>query len=142
MKQRISLITLGVADLARARAFYEAMGWQASPASQEGVVFFQAGGSALALFGRADLAKDAGVADEPTGFSALTLAYNTRTRDEVDAVYADALSAGASARKPPQEAFWGGYTAYVADPDGHLWEIAWNPFFTLDDAGNLHLQAP
>lgn len=141
MEQRISLITLGVADVARARAFYEALGWRASPASQEGVAFFQANGLALALFGRADLAADAGLADSAPGFSGISLAQNLRSPDEVAALFAQAVAAGARAVKAPQPTAWGGHSGYFADPDGHLWELAWNPFFPLDEQGNLSLPA-
>ena len=139
MDPRISLMTLGVTDLAKARAFYEALGWKASSASQPEVVFFQGNGLALALFGRQDLAKDAGLPDRPTGFAAISLAYNARSKGEVDQVFALADAAGAIAVKPPEDVFWGGYSGYFSDPDGHLWEIAWNPFFALDDKGNLSL---
>jgi predicted lactoylglutathione lyase len=139
MDPRISLITLGVTDLAKARAFYEALGWKASSASQPEVVFFQGNGLALALFGREDLAKDAGLPDRPTGFAAISLAYNARSKGEVDQVFAQAVAAGAAAVKPPEDVFWGGYSGYFGDPDGHLWEVAWNPFFALDDQGNLSL---
>lgn len=139
MQPRLSLVTLGVADVARARAFYEAWGWKASNASQPQVVFFQANGLALALFGRTDLAKDAHVEDRPTGFAAITLAYNARSKDEADEVYARAVAAGAKAVKPLQDVFWGGYSGYFADPDGHLWEVAWNPSFPLDEQGHLFL---
>ncbi|HEV2557595.1 MAG TPA: VOC family protein [Microvirga sp.] len=136
---RLSMVTLGVAELERARAFYEAWGWRASSASQPGIVFFQAPGLALALFGREDLAKDAGVEPEPTGFAGVTLAYNCRSKAEADEVFARAIAAGAKARKPLHDVFWGGYSGYIADPDGHLWEIAWNPFFPLDERGHLFL---
>ncbi len=139
MQPRLTLVTLGVADLPKARAFYEAWGWTASSASQPGVAFFQANGLALALFGRADLAKDAHVDDTPTGFPAVTLAYNARSKAEADEVYARAVAAGARPVKPLQDAFWGGYSGYFADPDGHLWEVAWNPFFPLDEQGHLFL---
>ena len=139
MQQRLSLITLGVADLARSRAFYEALGWRASSASQGDVVFFQLNGMGLSLYPRAALAEDARVADSPAGFSGISLAQNQRSEAEVDALYARMIAAGASVVKRPEKVFWGGYSGYVADPDGHLWEIAHNPFFPLDDAGNLHL---
>jgi predicted lactoylglutathione lyase len=139
MQPRLTLVTLGVTDLPRSRAFYEAWGWKASSASQEGVAFFQANGLALALFGRADLAKDAGVEDRPTGFAAISLAYNAHSKDEADEVYARALQAGARPLKPLQDVFWGGYSGYFADPDGHLWEVAWNPFFPLDEQGHMFL---
>ena len=139
MEPRISLITLGVADLARSRAFYETMGWRASGASQPEIAFFQGNGLALALYSRRALADDAGVADSAPGFSGIALAYNGRSRAEVDAVYARATAAGATAVKRPHETEWGGYSGYFADPDGHLWEVAWNPFFPLDEQGNLYL---
>ena len=139
MQPRLNLVTLGVADLAKSRAFYEAWGWEASSASQPSVAFFQANGLALGLFGRADLAKDAGVEDKPTGFAAITLAYNARSKEEADEIYALAVKAGARPVKPLQDVFWGGYSGYFADPDGHLWEVAWNPFFPLDEQGHMFL---
>ncbi|HEU6441047.1 MAG TPA: VOC family protein [Microvirga sp.] len=139
MQPRLSLVTLGVSNLEKSRAFYEAWGWKASSASQPSVAFFQANGLALALFGRADLARDAGVEDKPTGFAAITLAYNAHSKQEADEVYAQAVAAGARAVKPLQDVFWGGYSGYFADPDGHLWEVAWNPFFPLDEQGHLFL---
>lgn len=139
MQPRLTLVTLGVADLEKAKAFYEAWGWTASSASQPGIAFFQANGLALALFGRAALAEDAHVKDEPTGFAAITLAYNAHSKQEADEVYARAIAAGARPVKPLQDVFWGGYSGYFADPDGHLWEVAWNPFFPLDEQGHLFL---
>ncbi|HEX2553860.1 MAG TPA: VOC family protein [Microvirga sp.] len=139
MQPRLNLVTLGVADLARARAFYEAWGWTASSASQPEVAFFQANGLALALFGRAALAADAHVEDTSPGFSGVALAYNCRSRTEADEVFARAIAVGARSLKPPQDAPWGGYSGYFADPDGHLWEVAWNPFFPLDAKGHLFL---
>ena len=139
MEPRISLITLGVADLGRARAFYEALGWRPSRASTPEVAFFQCNGLALALYGRAALAADAAVPDQPTGFSGVTLAYNARSKAEADQVFAEALAAGAERLKQPHDTSWGGYSGYFADPDGHLWEDAWNPFFPLDPHGNLSL---
>ncbi|KAB0267783.1 VOC family protein [Microvirga brassicacearum] len=139
MQPRLTLVTLGVSDLARARAFYEAWGWKASSASQPEVVFFQANGLALALWSRADLAEDAGIEDKPTGFSAVSLAYNARSKEEADEVYALAIAAGAKAVKPLHDVFWGGYSGYFADPDGHLWEVAWNPAFPLDEQGHMFL---
>ncbi|MDF2813026.1 MAG: glyoxalase [Microvirga sp.] len=139
MQPRLTLVTLGVSDLARARVFYEAWGWKASSASQPEVVFFQANGLALALWGRADLAEDTGIEDKPTGFSAVSLAYNARSKEEADEVYALAIAAGAKAVKPLHDVFWGGYSGYFADPDGHLWEVAWNPAFPLDEQGHMFL---
>ncbi len=141
MDPRISLITLGVDDLARARAFYEALGFRASPAGNESVVFFQAGGMALSLFGRAALAED-GHLPAPSkdgGFGGITLAYNARSRDEVDEVLSQAVFAGAKLLKPAQDVFWGGYSGHFADPDGHPWEVAWNPFFTVAPDGTINL---
>lgn len=139
MEQRLSLITLGVADLARARAFYEAMGWTASPASQPTIVFFQLNGMALALWPRHELAADCGVSDSPPGFGGITLAWNGRDEAAVDAVMASAAAAGARITRPAGKTFWGGYSGVFLDLDGHPWEVAHNPFFPLDAAGNLSL---
>jgi hypothetical protein len=139
MQPRISLVTLGVADLARARGFYERLGWTASARSTAEIAFFQAGGMVLALYGRAALAEDAGVAATGAGFEGIALAWNGRDRAEVDTVLADAVAAGARLAKPAQEAAWGGYSGYFADPDGHLWEVAWNPGIPLDDTGAVRL---
>lgn len=139
MEQRISIITLGVADLARSRIFYERLGWKASRASNDSIVFFQAVGMALALYSRDELAKDANAGAAGRGFGGATIAYNARTRDEVDAVIAEAVAAGAKLLKAAQEAFWGGYSAYFADPDGFPWEIAWNPHFSIAADGSIYL---
>jgi catechol 2,3-dioxygenase-like lactoylglutathione lyase family enzyme len=139
MEQRVSIVTLGVADLKRSREFYERLGWRRSMAQAEGIVFFQAGGLALALYPRLELAKDANLAAEGQGFSGMALAYNTRSREEVDSVFAQAVAAGAKILKPAREAFWGGYSGYFSDPDGFLWEIAWNPSFALGEDGSLHI---
>ena len=139
MEQRLSLVTLGVADLARSREFYERLGWRRSMAKAEGVVFFQAGGMALALFPRSELARDARIAPEGSGFSGISLAYNTRTRDEVDAVLAEAEAAGATLLKPGEEASWGGYSGYFSDPDGFPWEVAWNPSFRMMEDGRIRI---
>jgi uncharacterized protein len=139
MEQRISLITLGVKDLQRSQSFYERLGWQRAVKEAEGVVFFQAGGMALALYPHDELAKDAGVMADADGFSGMTLAYNTRTREEVDAVLTEAVSAGGMLVKPAAEAFWGGYSGYFADPDGFLWETAWNSSFRIEADGSLRL---
>lgn len=136
---RLSLITLGVADIARSRRFYEALGFVASSASQPEVTFFQLGGIGLALFGRTALAEDAHVDDGVPGFSGVTLAHNCRSEAEVDAVFAHAIGCGATVKKRPEKVFWGGYSGYFADPDGHLWEVAHNPFFPLDAEGRLQL---
>jgi catechol 2,3-dioxygenase-like lactoylglutathione lyase family enzyme len=139
MEQRISLITLGVHDLAASTAFYEALGWQRSMRQAEGVSFFQCGGLAFALWPWASLAADAGVSPERSGSGGFALAYNTRTREEVDAVLAEVAALGAVIVKPAAEVFWGGYSGYFSDLDGHLWEVAWNPGFALDAAGAVTL---
>jgi catechol 2,3-dioxygenase-like lactoylglutathione lyase family enzyme len=139
MEQRISIVTLGVADLARSRRFYESLGWRASRSSSAGIAFFQAGGMMLALYPRADLAKDANIATEGQGFPGFSISYNARTRNEVDAVLAEAEVAGAKILKPAQEAFWGGYSGYFADPDNFAWEVAWNPSFPIAEDGSIHL---
>lgn len=139
MEQRLSIITLGVGDLQRSREFYERMGWRRSMAKAEGIVFFQAGGIALALYLRQELAKDANVPPDGNGFTGITLAYNARDRAEVEAVLREAETAGAKILKPAQEAFWGGYSGYFSDPDGHLWEAAWNPFFTIAENGSIRI---
>jgi catechol 2,3-dioxygenase-like lactoylglutathione lyase family enzyme len=140
MEQRLTAVTLGVADLQRARRFYEkGLGWSASLAGDKDVAFFQANGLVIALWGRANLAKDANLKDDGGGFSGIALAHNVRSREEVDAVLAKAGHAGARILKPGQDTFWGGYAGYFADPDGHMWEVAWNPFWPLDDAGNVKL---
>lgn len=139
MEQRVSIITLGVADLTSSREFYERLGWRRSMAKAEGVVFFQTGGMALALFPRDELAKDANVAADGHGFSGISLAYNARSREEVDAVLAEAETAGGRILKRGQEAFWGGYSGYFADPDGYLWEVAWNPSFVIAEDGSIQI---
>lgn len=139
MEQRISIITLGVADLSRSIAFYERLGWRRSMQETEGIAFFRAGSMAFALYPRRELAKDADVSPDGQGFTGFSLAYNARTRDEVDSVLAEAQAAGAKLQKPAREAFWGGYSGYFADPDGYLWEVAWNPSFTISPDGAIHL---
>ena len=137
----IALVTLGVADLARATRFYEALGFVLSRSqSSDSVSFFRAGGVVLGLFGRAALAADAGLVDgPPSPFGGITLARNLPSREAVDSAFTDAIAAGATALKPPQEVFWGGYSGYVADLDGHPIELAWNPFFLLRDDGSIDL---
>lgn len=137
MEQRVSLITLGVADVARARRFYEQLGWRGQEIEE--TVFFQAGTIAVVLWGRAKLAADAGVEDRGGGFDGVGLAYNTRSREEVDQIVAAAVAAGARVTQQPRETFYGGYAGTFADLDGHLWEIAYNPGFTLGPDGSLHL---
>jgi len=142
MEPRLSLVTLGVADVRRARRFYEALGFKASAASQESVAFFDAGGVVLGLYGRGALAEDAHVSDSEPAFSGVALAHNARSEEEVDRVLAEAVAAGARLAKKGQKAFWGGYSGYFADPDGHLWEVAYNPHFPLDASGRIRLPAP
>ncbi|AWD21957.1 VOC family protein [Fuscovulum blasticum] len=137
--QRVTLITLGVADLAAARAFYARLGWAEHKESQPGVAFFQMNGAALALFGVADLAADQGRPGAALGTGAITLAQNFATEAEVDAAFAAALAAGGTALKAPEKVFWGGYSGYWADLDGHVWEVAFNPFWPLADDGSLTL---
>ncbi|MBL8882495.1 MAG: VOC family protein [Hyphomicrobium sp.] len=139
MQPRITLITLGVADVAVSRTFYEKLGFVASGDSNPNVTFFQAGGLVVALFGRQALAEDAGIANSKPGFSGITLAHNVTTRQEVEDVLAEAAGAGGTLIKPAQATFWGGYAGYFADPDGHLWEVAHNPFWTMDDEGRVQL---
>ena len=139
---RVSIITLGVTDMPRARKFYTDLGWDFSAAqSNHHVSFFQGRGVVLGLYGAEALALDAGVKYEGHGFRAATLAYNCASEDEVDSAHAHALACGATAIKHPQKVFWGGYSGYFADPDGHLWEVAYNPFFAMDDDGHMILNA-
>ena len=139
MEPRISLITLGVTDLDRAVRFYQTLGWVRWMKVTEGVAFFQAGGMVLGLYPWDALAEDAGVGPGGSGFRGISLAHNTRTRDEADTVLAEAAAAGGTIVKPAKEAFWGGYSGYFADPDGHLWEVAWNPGFEILDDGSVRL---
>lgn len=139
MVPRLSLVTLGVADLDRAVRFYEALGWPRSTYASEGVAFFQVGGLVLSLYPRDALAADAGLAAVGSGFRGFTLAYNTASRDETDAVLAQAEAAGGVLVKPAQDAFWGGYSGYFADPDGVVWEVAWNPDLIPSPDGTVHL---
>jgi uncharacterized protein len=140
MEPRLSLITLGVRDVARSRSFYEALGFRAGKASQDSVTFFDAGGVVLALYGRAPLAEDATVEDSAPGFSGVALAHNARSEADVDAVLAQAVAVGGKLIKPAGKVFWGGYSGYFADPDGHLWEVAYNPYFKLDAQGRVELE--
>jgi uncharacterized protein len=138
MEQRVSLITLGVADLARARRFYEGLGWVTNAGPDDDVVFFQAGGMIVALWGRAQLAADSGVEDAG-GWGGITLAHNVRSPDEVDAVLSEARSAGGTIVRPGDETFWGGYSGVFVDPDGHPWEVAHNPHWALGEDGSVFL---
>lgn len=141
MEQRVSLITLGVRDLARARGFYEALGWRTGAAPDDDVAFFQAGCMVVALWDRSKLAEDTGLADDGSGFSGVVLAYNTRSPEEVDAVIEEAERAGARITGRPADTFWGGYSGKFADPDGHAWEVAHNPHWTVADDGSVRLGA-
>jgi catechol 2,3-dioxygenase-like lactoylglutathione lyase family enzyme len=138
MEQRLSVVTLGVQDLPRARAFYETLGWLTRAAPDDDVVFFQAGGLVVSLWDREALAADSGVEDRG-GWGGITLAHNVRSPAEVDAVVAEAEAAGAAVTRRPGATFWGGYSGAFTDPDGHPWEIAHNPGWTLDDDGAVHL---
>jgi predicted lactoylglutathione lyase len=142
MEPRLTLITLGVADVARSRRFYEAVGFKASSASVDSTAFMDAGGVVLALWSRTSLAEDAGLADSEPGFAGVALAHNARSEREVDAVLAEAAARGGKLARKAKRAPWGGYSGYFADPDGHLWEVAFNPHFPLDDHGRIALPAP
>ena len=138
MEQRLSMVTLGVSDLGRSREFYERLGWRRSATKTEGIIFFQAGGMALVLWARDKLADDAGIdAGKTGGFGGVALAHNVRSRAEVDALLAAAAAAGAEITQAARETFYGGYAGYFLDPDGHLWEVAWNPGFPLGPDGSI-----
>jgi uncharacterized protein len=140
MRPKLSIVTLGVKDFERALQFYQqGLGWQPSSASQDDVAFFPLGGVVLALYPRDKLAEDAQVSSEGSGFSGITLAYNTKSETEVDEVLQAVEKLGGKIIKKAQKVFWGGYNGYFADPEGHLWEVAWNPFFGFDEADNLIL---
>lgn len=138
VRQRVTVVTLGVSDLARARAFYEALGWSSGAAPADDVVFFQAGEMVFALWDRARLAEDSCVQDTG-GWGAVTLALNVDSPAEVDAVTEQARTAGARIGREPAATFWGGYSAIFVDPDGHPWEIAHNPHWTLTPDGGVRL---
>jgi predicted lactoylglutathione lyase len=140
MEQRMSLVTLGVRDLERARAFYEGLGWKSGAAPDDDVVFFQCGCMIVALWGRDQLAEDSTVTDSG-GWGGVTPAYCTHSRDEVDRVIEEAREAGATIGREPAETFWGGYSAIFIDPDGHPWEIAHNPSWTIEEDGSVSLPA-
>ena len=141
MEPRVSLVTLGVADLERSRRFYEALGWRSDSKPEDGVVFFQSGGMVLALWGRDELAKDSGVQDSG-GWGGVTLAYNVRSPADVDVYIERARVAGAAIPRAGAETFWGGYSGVFIDPDGHPWEVAHNPFWTITDEGDVSLSSP
>jgi len=143
MDQRVSIITLGVSDIKKSREFYKALGWKPVEHEHgESIVFFQCGGMVVALYPRELLAEDAGVSPAKNDeFSGITLAYNVNGKEEVHATVEQARKAGARILKEPQDVFWGGYHSYIADPDGHLWEIAFNPFTLIDDKGRFIMEA-
>ena len=141
MKQRVNLITLGVSDLRRSRTFYEALGWTTGADPDDDVVFFQAGEMVVALWDRARLAEDSCVEDSP-GWGGMTLAVNFGSAKEVDAVIEQARSAGARIGREPADTFWGGYSAVFIDPDGHPWEVAHNPHWTVSEDGGVRLESP
>lgn len=139
LPSRINLVTLGVSDLEISRQFYQALGWVPSPASNENVTFFLSQGTVLGLYGREALAEDAQVSAEGDGFRCVTLALNCDSPEQVDQYFQHAVTCGATPKKQPEKVFWGGYSGYFADPDGHLWEVAHNPFMPLDEQGHMQL---
>ena len=138
MEQRLTVVTLGVSDLGRARGFYEALGWSTGAGPDDDVVFFQVGGLVVSLWGRDQLAEDSGVEDSG-GWGGITLAHNVRSPEEVDAVIEEARKAGARIAREPAETFWGGYSSVFVDPDGHPWEVAHNPHWTIAADGSVSL---
>jgi catechol 2,3-dioxygenase-like lactoylglutathione lyase family enzyme len=140
MRQKLSIITLGVADLARSLAFYrDGLHWRTTYKEGEGIAWFPMGGVVFALYPRAELAADATVDVAGSGFTGITLAHNCKSEAEVDAVLAEVAAIGMAIVKPAQKVFWGGYSGYFADPDGYLWEVAYNPFTPFDENDNLVL---
>ncbi len=141
LRPRINFITLGVHDMVSMRAFYERLGFKVSGASNANVTFFDAGGVVLGLFGSAELAHDAAVAAREPGreFKGFTLAWNATSESHADAVLAHAVTQGATLKKPAQKVFWGGYSGYFADPEGNLWEVAYNHFAELDERMQIRL---
>jgi len=139
---RISLVTLGVADVAKARAFYQALGFVAAEFDSPSVAFFQLNGTVLSLYGRAPLAEDAGVDGDGRGFRAVALAINVAEKAAVDGALAHAKACGGTIVKHAVDVFWGGYSGYFSDLDGHLWEIAYNPFWSIDTNGHSRLPPP
>ena len=139
MMSRIHVVTLGVSDIARSRAFYEALGWKASQTSNEHFVVFHSNGALLALFPEKQLAEDATVDHARSGFRGIALANNVSSKEGVALFLKKAETCGAKIVKPAQDVFWGGHSGYFADPDGHLWEIAWNPFWSLKPDGSITL---
>ena len=141
MEQRVSIISLAVADLDRSIAFYEKLGWNRSFAAAEGIAFFQIGDLAFSLYPRDNMARDIGIPAEGSGFSGVALAHNTRTREGVDAILQEAEQARGSIVRAAADQFWGGYAGCFSDLDGHLWEVAWNPHFPIADDGSIALPA-
>jgi uncharacterized protein len=139
MRQKLTMITLGVADIGKSKAFYEGLGWKQSPKSMDDLILYPLGGMLLALYPRHELAEDIGIPAAGTGFGGLTLSLNTRSKAEVDQVLDEVAQCGGKVVKPAQEVFWGGYSGYFSDPDGHLIEVAYNPYWTLDEGGNVIL---
>jgi uncharacterized protein len=140
MEQRVSLITLGVSDLGQARSFYEALGWTTAAGPDDDVVFFQVRGMVMALWDRGKLAEDSAVSDQG-GWGGVALAHNVRSPEEVDAVLAEAHAAGGTVARPGGPTFWGGYSGVFVDPEGHPWEVAHNPDWTIHDDGSITLPA-
>lgn len=139
MEQRLSILTLGVADVTASRRFYERLGWRAAPIGDVQVAFFQLGGIALALYASEDLAKDTGLLSSTEDSPSIALAHNVRHKEDVDAMLVEAEKAGAQIIKPAEDKFWGGCSGYFADPDGYPWEVAWNPGFELKEDGSIVL---
>ena len=140
MKPRLNVVTLGVKNLQKSKEFYKkALGWEPAPGSDENIVFFHQGGIVLGLYPLDKLAEDAGISTERSGFSGVTLAINQDSKEAVKETFEKAVGNGAEALIKPRETFWGGFDAYFSDPDGHLWEIAWAPFWEFDEQGSLKL---
>ena len=140
--QHLSLVTLGVRDVSASRAFYEALGLAASGFESDDIAFFDMNGTVLAVYGREALARDANVPSGGEGIRASACAFNVASETDVDAVIAHAEACGARIRRPPERVFWGGYSGYFADPDGHLWEVAYNPVFPMTEDGRLVVPPP
>jgi predicted lactoylglutathione lyase len=140
MRQKFTLITLGVSDIERSLTFYEkGLGWKKSASSNENIAFFSLGGMVLGLYSRHSLAEDATVNAAGTGFPGITISYNAKSEQEVDEVLAEVQKLGATIIKPAQKVFWGGYSGYFQDPDGHYFEVAFNPFWEFDKNDNIKL---
>jgi len=140
MRQKLNLITLGVNDLERSLNFYEkGLGWKKSSAGNENIAFFSLGGMIISLYGRASLAEDISISEKGTGFSGITLAHNTKSEKEVDDILKEVEKLGATIIKPGEKVFWGGYSGYFKDPDGHIFEVAYNPFWEFDEKDNVIL---